>query len=45
MLRRQLTVEEPALAQTYLPGVAWEWQWDAADMEAVPDSVLRAACA
>ncbi len=43
MLRRQLTVEEPALAQTYLPGVAWEWQWDAADMEAVPDSVLRAA--
>src|SRR4249920_2273531 len=43
VLRRSLTVEEPALAQTYLPGVAWEWQWDAADMEAVPDSVLRAA--
>jgi subtilisin family serine protease len=43
VLRRELTVEEPALAQTYLPGVAWEWQWDAAEMEAVPDSVLRAA--
>src|SRR5439155_362858 len=25
------------------PGVAWEWQWDAADMNAVPDSVQRAA--
>ena len=36
-------MEEPALAQTYLPGVAWEWQWAAAEMEAVPDRVLRAA--
>jgi subtilisin family serine protease len=43
VLRQSLTVEEPALAQTYLPGVAWEWQWDAANMEAVPDWVLRAA--
>ena len=43
VVRRELTVEEPALAQTYLPGVAWEWQWDAAEMEAVPDRVLRAA--
>src|SRR4249920_1759709 len=43
VLRHALTVEEPALAQTYLPGVAWEWQWDAANMEAVPDWVLRAA--
>src|SRR2546426_3828209 len=25
VLRRALTVETPALAQTYLPGVAWEW--------------------
>jgi subtilisin family serine protease len=41
--RRGLTVDEPALAQTYLPGVAWEWQWDAARMGAVPDWVLRAA--
>jgi subtilisin family serine protease len=43
VLRRSLTVEEPALAETYLPGVAWEWQWDASDMEAVPDWVLREA--
>ena len=27
--RRALTVDEPALAQTYHPGIAWEWQWDA----------------
>lgn len=43
VLRRELTVDEPALAQTYLPGVAWEWQWDAARMKEVPDWVLRAA--
>jgi subtilisin family serine protease len=43
VLRRALTVDEPALAQTYLPGVAWEWQWDAARMGEVPDWVLRAA--
>jgi len=43
VLRRSLTVEEPALADTYLPGVAWEWQWDASGMEAVPDWVLRKA--
>jgi subtilisin family serine protease len=43
VLRRSLSVDEPALAQTYLPGVAWEWQWDAARMSAVPDWVLRAA--
>jgi len=43
VLRRALTVDEPALANTYLPGVAWEWQWDAARVGDVPDSVLRAA--
>jgi hypothetical protein len=25
--RQALTVDEPALAETYQPGVAWEWQW------------------
>ena len=43
--RRALTVEEPALADTYQPGVAWEWQWDAARMGEVPDSVVHAAAA
>jgi subtilisin family serine protease len=43
VLRRALTVDEPALAQTYLPGVAWEWQWDAARVGEVPDWILRAA--
>lgn len=43
VLRRALTVDSPALAPTYQSGVAWEWQWDAAKMNAVPDSVLRAA--
>jgi subtilisin family serine protease len=43
VLRRALSVDAPALEQTFLPGVAWEWQWDAANMDAVPDSVLRAA--
>jgi subtilisin family serine protease len=43
VLRHALTVEEPALADTYLPGVAWEWQWSAARMQDVPDWVLRAA--
>ena len=45
VLRRELTVDEPALAQTYQPGVAWEWQWDAARVNQVPDPVLRAAAA
>jgi subtilisin family serine protease len=43
VLRRALSVDEPALSQTYLPGVAWEWQWGAANMTAVPDWVVRAA--
>jgi subtilisin family serine protease len=43
VLRRALTVDSPALAPTYQPGVAWEWQWNAANMNAVPDSVQRAA--
>jgi thermitase len=43
VLRRELTVDEPALAQTYQPGVAWEWQWDAARVNQVPDWALRAA--
>lgn len=43
VLRRALTVDTPALAPTYQPGVAWEWQWDAANMSGVPDSVQRAA--
>jgi subtilisin family serine protease len=43
VLRRALTVDSPALAPTYQPGVAWEWQWDAANMNAVPDWVRRAA--
>ena len=43
VLRRAQSVDEPALAQTYLPGVAWEWQWDAARVGEVPDWVLRAA--
>src|ERR1041384_5082409 len=45
VLRRALTVDSPALAPTYQAGVAWEWQWDAANMSAVPDAVLRAAAA
>jgi subtilisin family serine protease len=43
VLRRTLTVDEPALADTYQPGVAWEWQWDAARLNDVPDWVLHAA--
>jgi subtilisin family serine protease len=43
VLRRAMTVDEPALAETFLPGVAWEWQWDAARMAEVPEWVLRAA--
>jgi subtilisin family serine protease len=43
VVRRALTVDEPALAQTYQAGIAWEWQWRAAHMDAVPDQVLRAA--
>jgi len=43
VLRRAQTVDEPALAETYLPGVAWEWQWSDARMGEVPDWVLRAA--
>jgi subtilisin family serine protease len=43
VLRRILTADEPALAQTFLPGIAWEWQWDAARMGEVPDWVLRDA--
>ena len=43
VLRRALTVDEPALAETYLPGIAWEWQWADARMGEVPDWVLRAA--
>jgi len=43
VLRRAQVVDEPALAETFLPGVAWEWQWDAANMAAVPDWALRAS--
>jgi subtilisin family serine protease len=43
VLRRALEVDEPALAQTYQPGIAWEWQWDAARVGEVPDWALRAA--
>jgi subtilisin family serine protease len=43
VLRRELTVDEPALLKTFLPGVAWEWQWDAARLGDVPDDALRAA--
>jgi subtilisin family serine protease len=45
VLRHELSVDEPALLKTYLPGVAWEWQWDAAHMGDVPDEALRAAAA
>jgi subtilisin family serine protease len=41
--RRALTVDEPALADTYQPGVAWEWQWADSRMGEVPDWLLRAA--
>ncbi len=41
VLRRALTVDEPALAQTYQPGIAWEWQWDAARLQEVPDPVVN----
>jgi len=43
VLRRALSVDEPALAETYQPGVAWEWQWKASRMDEVPEWVLRAA--
>jgi subtilisin family serine protease len=43
VLRHALTVDTPALDHTYLPGTAWEWQWDAARVGEVPDTVLRAA--
>jgi subtilisin family serine protease len=45
VLRRALSVDEPALAKTYLPGIAWEWQWEAAHMPGVPDDALRSAAA
>jgi subtilisin family serine protease len=45
VLRRALTVDEPALEKTFLPGIAWEWQWDAAHMAEVPDDALRSAAA
>jgi thermitase len=41
--RRALTVDEPALAETYQPGIAWEWQWADSRIGEVPDWVLRAA--
>jgi thermitase len=41
--RRALTVDEPALADTYQPGIAWEWQWADSRVGEVPDWVLRAA--
>jgi subtilisin family serine protease len=41
--RRALTVDEPALAETYQPGIAWEWQWADSRVGEVPDWVLRAA--
>jgi len=43
VLRRALSEDEPALAPTFLPGVAWEWQWNAAHMRDVPESAFRAA--
>jgi thermitase len=43
VLRWALEVHEPALDPTFLPGVAWEWQWKAAHMDAVPEDVLRGA--
>ena len=43
VFRRALVVDEPALVETYLPGIAWEWQWDAARVGEVPDWALRAA--
>jgi subtilisin family serine protease len=43
VLRRAQSVDEPALADTYQPGIAWEWQWDAARVNDVPDWALRAA--
>lgn len=43
--RRALTVHEPALAPTYQAGIAWEWEWNAARMDDVPDAVLHAASA
>ena len=42
VLRHELSVDEPALLKTYLPGVAWEWQWEAAHLADVPDDALRA---
>ena len=41
--RRALTLDEPALADTYQPGIAWEWQWADSRVGDVPDWVLRAA--
>src|SRR5215210_2197062 len=43
VLRQALVVDEPALAQTFQPGIAWEWQWDSARVGEVPDWALRAA--
>ena len=43
VLRRELTIDEPALAETYQQGIAWEWQWNAARLNDVPDWVMRAA--
>ena len=43
VLRRELTVHEPALVKTYLPGFSWDLQFDAAHMDSVPDDALRAA--
>src|SRR4029453_6032961 len=43
VLRRALTVDETALAETYQPGVAWEWQWKASRMDEGAEWVRPAA--
>lgn len=39
----RLPASEPALTAMYSPGVPYEWQYTAAGVDGVPDSVLRAA--
>ena len=41
--RRALTVDEPALADTYQPGIAWEWQWADSRLGEVPGLGLARA--
>src|SRR5436305_5147685 len=43
VLGRALSVNAPALEQTVVPGGAWEWQWEAGNVDGGPYAVRRVA--